>query len=496
MVGSMSHHLTKTRFVAGCQCHDLLWWMVHEPDAPELAETISLEHRFEQGKQVAELARTYVPGGVLVEPAKPSLDDRIRATQEALRDGASVIYEAAFMQDDVFVAVDILERGSGDYTLIEVKSTTSVKEEHITDVAVQLHVLRKAGVDVGRVELMYLNRMCRYPELGNLFVQEDVTDAATAVLPEVPGEIAAQLRMLEGAFPAVGFGEHCLTGRECPFHDRCWPDVNQEHVLTLYRLKPAEKWDLLQRGIESIHDLPDDVPLNKQAQRQVRAVKQDAMIVGPGLADALSRFSGTLAHLDFETVSLAVPVWRGFGPWHQMPVQFSCHVETESGRFFHHEYLATSGDDCRAEMAEHLATACEGVDGIVAYNAGFERTCIRALAAAAPHLKDRLEEAAAKLLDPLPVVRDYVYHPGFLGQFGLKYVLPVLVPELGYEDLAISQGEIASLHLARLLFRPERVPEGERDTLRRNLLEYCKRDTMATVALLHRLRELAGTINS
>ncbi len=30
------HRLSKSRFVAGCQCHKLLWWRVHEPKAEEL----------------------------------------------------------------------------------------------------------------------------------------------------------------------------------------------------------------------------------------------------------------------------------------------------------------------------------------------------------------------------------------------------------------------------------------------------------------------------
>lgn len=28
--------LSKSRVMAGLQCHKLLWWMVHEPTAPEL----------------------------------------------------------------------------------------------------------------------------------------------------------------------------------------------------------------------------------------------------------------------------------------------------------------------------------------------------------------------------------------------------------------------------------------------------------------------------
>jgi len=37
-LGDSSRHvgLSKSRVIAGLQCHKLLWWMVHEPEAPEL----------------------------------------------------------------------------------------------------------------------------------------------------------------------------------------------------------------------------------------------------------------------------------------------------------------------------------------------------------------------------------------------------------------------------------------------------------------------------
>jgi len=31
-----AHRLSKSRFLAGLQCHKQLWWRAHEPDAPEL----------------------------------------------------------------------------------------------------------------------------------------------------------------------------------------------------------------------------------------------------------------------------------------------------------------------------------------------------------------------------------------------------------------------------------------------------------------------------
>ncbi len=84
----MPQQLSKSHFVAGCQCHGLLWWTVHEPDAPELVPDMSLEDKFEQGHQVGELARSYVPGGVLIDLPRDQVEQRLAATREALAAGA------------------------------------------------------------------------------------------------------------------------------------------------------------------------------------------------------------------------------------------------------------------------------------------------------------------------------------------------------------------------------------------------------------------------
>jgi len=48
--------LSKSRFVAGWQCHRLLWWLVHEPEAPELVPDASLQAIFDRGHAVGEAA--------------------------------------------------------------------------------------------------------------------------------------------------------------------------------------------------------------------------------------------------------------------------------------------------------------------------------------------------------------------------------------------------------------------------------------------------------
>ena len=66
MTTTTAHRLSKSRFTAGLQCSRQLWWRVHEPDAPELVPDVVTRKLFDQGARIGELARTYVPGGVLI----------------------------------------------------------------------------------------------------------------------------------------------------------------------------------------------------------------------------------------------------------------------------------------------------------------------------------------------------------------------------------------------------------------------------------------------
>src|SRR5438876_12442156 len=97
-----------------------------------------------------------------------------------------------------------------------------------------------------------------------------------------------------------------------------------------------------------------------------------------------------------------------------------------------------------------------------------------------------------RLVDALPLLRDHVYHADFGGSFGLKAVLPALVPDAGYDQLEIADGMVASRELRRLLLDGT-LPGEERARLREALRRYCELDTWAVVRLLKRLEELAGS---
>ena len=426
--------LSKSRFTTGLQCHRQLWWQVHEPDAPELVTDAAQQAIFDQGSQVGRIARERVPGGVLIDLPHHAIADRVAATKHALESGAPAIYEASFLADDTFAAVDILERVRGGWSLVEVKSTTRPKPEHLPDIAVQLHVLRECGLPVARAELMHLNRGCAYPGLADLFTRVEVTHEVEPLLAGVPGEIGRQLAMLRNPLPEVPIGRHCDEPYECPFKNRCWPKLPEHHISTLYYVG-NRRWELEAQGFTLISDLPEDFPLHAAAERQRRAIRTATTVVEPGLGPELAALEGPIAIVDFETVSPAIPVWNGCHPYDPVPVQVSCHAQDRSGGWTHSQWIADGPEDPRPELVRRLAAACEGARTIVAYHAEFERHCLRLIAEALPELREAVDGILARLADALPLVRDHVYHPGFNGSFSLKSVLPALVPELDYRGM-------------------------------------------------------------
>ncbi|AQA18353.1 hypothetical protein BST95_09025 [Halioglobus japonicus] len=480
--------LSKTRFMAGHQCPLQLWFKVNEKNAPELEIDEVARVRMDSGTRVGNVARNYYPGGLLIEGERYEYEKKCALTQEAIDAGTTVIYEAAFEHENTFVAIDILELEADGWVIREVKSSTGVKDEHIPDIAVQLMTARAAGLQVGRAEVVFLNRDCKYPDLSNLFATEDVTTRVEELLADLAVlERRLQLVMIQEK-PEIEPGGHCDTPRDCPFKARCVPELPEHHVSTLYRLGKEKARSLVAQGVHTVDQIGAEVKLSATAARQVDSVRTDQIVIEQGLRGELNTLSFPAAFLDFETVSMAIPEWDGCSPYTQVPVQFSCHVMAADGSIEHYEWLAEPGGDPRSALAEALVNACEGAASVVAYNAGFERSCIKGLVNVRPELESELLSIAGKLVDLLPIVRNNVYHPQFHGSFSIKSVLPALVPGAGYAELEVASGDVAALKLEQMM---RGDLEGSTEELREALLKYCEMDTYAMVELYHRLLEVA-----
>ncbi len=487
--------LSKSKFVVGEQCLKRLYWEVHERDRLPPADPLQ-EARFQQGHEVGEVARRAFPGGVLVEESFRDHEAAMRRTAELMtQPGVNAIFEAAFEHDGVRVRVDVLERRArGRWRLVEVKSTASVKDYHLIDLAIQRHVATGAGVKVESACLMHLNTGYVYDgkslDVNALFAIEQVDDEVEVVAEGIDRRIKGQFRVLRGKdAPDIDPGPHCEDPWTCPFFNDCNEPPDDDWVGHIPKLDAKKLAMLDDDGIESIRDIDDDFPLSDRQRIAVRAVQKGKPWFGPDLADALDALEYPLFFMDFETHNPAIPRHAGLAPFRPYPFQWSVHVRKRpGGPLTHHEFLATDRKDPREAFAKSLLDVLESAGGdgsIVVYHAPFETGRLNELAAFLPRYAKRIERVKKQIVDLLPIVREHCYHPKFLGSFSIKAVLPALVRGMTYEGMAIGDGQLAAVEFARMI-HPETTAK-ERRAIEKALREYCTQDTLAMVKVLDAL---------
>lgn len=177
-----------------------------------------------------------------------------------------------------------------------------------------------------------------------------------------------------------------------------------------------------------------------------------------------------------------LPIWQGTRPYQQIPFQFSRHRLSATGELDHSEFLDLSGDDPSKPLADALIDAFDQVGPVFVYNASFESARITELADRFPELSHQLLGINERIIDLLPIARRYYYHPSQCGSWALKWVLPTIVPDIGYDELTgVHDGSMAmSAYLEGI--HPQTAP-ARKDEIRRQLLDYCGLDTYALVRL-------------
>jgi len=193
-------------------------------------------------------------------------------------------------------------------------------------------------------------------------------------------------------------------------------------------------------------------------------------------------------YLDFESVMPALPWHEGDGPYTTTLTQYSLHrVDHPGGEPRHWEYLAELDRDWRRDLMVSLLDTLGDHGSIIVYSS-YERMRLREAGESFPDLEPRLAAVRGRLFDLEPFFRKGYLHPGFRGRSSIKYTLPVLVPGLAYDGLAVGNGGDASGLVA--LMKRGQVPEAEHARHRKDLLAYCYLDTLAMVRLHQALLEL------
>ncbi len=486
----MAVRLSKSKLMAAFQCERRLWLEVHHPEFSELSA--ATRAAFATGHEVGDVARALYSarhGDGPTLPYEGGLGKALAATKLLLADpdDQRPIYEATFQHQGILVRLDVLLREPSGIRLIEVKSSTSLKPEHITDCAIQAWVARGAGLDVREVLLAHVDSRFVYPGGGDyqgLLVEHDISGRVMALQPEVPRWLAsAQAAAAGHGEPDVRPGKRCVTPYDCTFMAHCWPSDAAYPVQGLGGDREL-LGSFVAAGFRDLRDIPAE-QLTRADHLRIQSVTRAGV---PKLAPEAGRFLAGLGYpryfLDFETIALAVPVFPGTRPYETLPFQFSCHVLHADGHIEHRSHLDLRGEDPSRRCAEALLAAIDGPGPVFVYTS-YEQRVIDGLAERFPELAARLKAITGRLVDLHPLTKKHFYHPDMLGSWSLKKVLPVVAPDLRYAAGEVQDGNAASA--AWLEAQQPGVTPARRAALAAELTRYCALDTEGLIRLTDHL---------
>lgn len=487
--------LSKSKFISGVQCHKKVWFDYYRKDLKPPVDDAT-QRVFDLGHRIGALAWEKFPNGKDASPQDYSdFTESISNTKQWISEKVENIYEATFQAENVLCMLDIWHFEGDEVWAIEVKNSTSVKDYHLQDAALQYWVMTKAGFQPDQFFLMHINN--QYVKQGeittDLFHLENITHQVIEMQNWVSENIEEILSVINNNNePDIEIGGHCGGPFACDYQHHCWKHIPENSVFELNR-GGKKSWNLYNEGILAINDIPEDYALTNFQNLQFRGSKfGETYIDVSSIHNFIREWQFPLYFFDFETIFPAIPVLDGTRPYQQVPFQYSLHILEENGQLKHFEFLANpetfqnSDTNPLSELIAALQSHLGPKGNIVAYNMTFEKGILNSLANRFPNEAYFLNNLCDRMVDLMVVFqKNWYYHPQMGKSYSIKSVLPALIPELTYENLEVSNGDMASnLFLAS-------VENGGfiSEKLKENLLEYCKLDTYAMVVLYQFLKD-------
>ncbi|MCK9211865.1 MAG: DUF2779 domain-containing protein [Ignavibacteriaceae bacterium] len=508
------NYITKTRYREGLLCPILLWHKIHEPTKVPQPDPFA-RIKIEGGIQVGILARKLFPDGLLIEKETSAIlthEKSLKALQ--LR---KPLFEAGFIYNHAYALADILiPAEDNSWDLLEVKAENSIDEKDYcclsesfnldcADVAFQKYTYTKAGINIRNSNILHLNKKYIYDGkkllLEKLFITPEkvndpkikliVHDEIDRHLPLVEANINKLEEILQNnARPKTIFNRNC---KKCVLYDECSNILPPDHVLMLRRDMKGIRFQMLEKGITKLSDIPITSEIKDQKIEQINAHKTGTTLIKTkNIREFIDKIEYPAYFLDFETIDPAIPIFEKTHSYQKIPFQYSLHIIKKHGeKAEHHSYLAKGDVDPRPELLSQLKALLGDRGSIITYNAKFERGRLKEASEDFPEYSDWFNNNInGRIIDlEEPFDKFFYYDPKQKGSTSIKAILPVLT-DCSYEGLEICEGGTAAAEYIRVTFNS--VDEKDKENVRNHLEIYCKQDTQAMIDILERLEQIAA----
>ena len=495
--------ITKREFLNSLIC-PTLGWLAHNQKETSTPLTFSQENRFYIGNLIGQKAREQFLNGKLISGTNNQ--SVIATTKMELKNVQnSTFFEAAFEANGFIAKADILIKTGDSYHIIEVKSSTEKDltktegKDYLEDLAYTVWVTENSGLNVEKASLWFLSSEFRFgDDAGKLFKKIEATELVVGLIPVYDSKSSYINNSIQNSEkPTPTPKKDC---KKCEYNHVCYPNFD---TMTIYQIPGLQTKKHLEAGKRTAQDMVDE-KLNDTQKRAVDCIIDDRIYNDTdGIQKEFKKWEYPIAYFDFETVAPPIPLIKDTKPYEKLPFQYSLHIAQNKNQsiedYEHREYLANpkAMETSINELANRMADDLENSQTIVAYHDSFERNVTNWLAQWAENhgdyeLSERLKAIKEKFVDLKKVIENHYYDPKFKGSFSIKKTLPVLVPQLSYDNLTVGNGNEATTIFLNMMLGREGELEAKGMLLpdRQDMLEYCKLDTWAMVVLKDVLEKL------
>ena len=489
---------TKSDFLKYKECNSFFWFWKNLADVlTEEKLDPFIERLNSQGYEVELFARKLYPEATLVTG---NLEEAAARTDALIKQGCKELFQASFMVDGLFASCDVLvwnEMFDG-WDMIEVKSSTDKgkkKKEHIIDAAFQQLVAVRAGLKIVNVYLLELNK--DFYKNGDimvrdLFNQTEITTECIKLEQNVLAEIEDARKLLSLGEPSDCSCKYKGRSKHCRAFTHLYRDIPSYSIYDLRAIGNSKNVlrELVDGNHIELNDIPDEIKLSPTHKKQHHVhVTKDVIFEKEIIASQFEELEYPLYFLDYESLACAIPKYDETYPYQQTVFQYSLHIMQEDGSIEHKEFIHKDQSTPVHIVANKLREDIGDQGHVIVWNKTFEGKCHKDLAKVNPVLNGFLLGLNERIYDLMEVFKRMEYlHDDFKGSYSIKNVLPVMCPELSYDDLAVSNGAEAVVEYENLIFGD--ILESEKEDRFNALLEYCKLDTWAMVRIFQELQKM------
>ena len=495
---------TTKHYIEYHRCPKSFYLMIQE-DKNKIFQTLYRQRKIKVGDEVEKLAKQRYQGGTKVDR---NIEIAIQETKQLIAKKTPIIFNGAFQYNNFYTICDVLILKDNIYELVEIKSAISrdifnllkkgsksaSANRMMRELAFQKYILNKNHIE-SKGKLLLINQL--YVRQGNLnleklFDEMEVEEKVASYLVEVEETLEKMELLAKKEEPAALVGGHCKNPIPCDYNSHCWKDIGMNSIHKISRISDKKRLACQQLQKNTVEELDlekDGIDWTQDQKNAILKIQKGRIIKNQMMLNMkyLNRLKYPLYHLDFETYQPTIPKYKKTSPYQDIPFQYSLHIEKKNGQLEHKEFLHTEDSDPRLHFIEALIKDLENSNGnVVVYNKVFEAGILDALGEAFPDYQQQLLAIRERIFDLMIPFKDGLYyHPKMFFSYSLKAVLPALVPQLSYKNLAIQDGLQGMGQYFQLL---KEKNEDKRNKIKKNLLDYCKLDTLAMVEIIKVLK--------